>query len=246
MPFELHHLLLIATIAFAAYVLLALSGFGSNLVTVPLLGHLFPLTYVMPMLAILDFSASMRISFQSRGHLLKGELWWLLPSLGAGVAAGTTLLVNLPPAVTMGTLGAAILAYGLYSYKERTVAFRLPQWAAVPCGIAGGVLSALFGTGGPVYVTYLAARGHDPRAIRSTITVLLTLTAFTRIGIYLLYGLYAQDNVLWYALGAAPAMLAGVWLGHHLHLNLSKQRLLQCLSLLLIASGLSLLVRAAA
>jgi uncharacterized membrane protein YfcA len=41
-------------------------------------------------------------------------------------------------------------------------------------------------------------------------------------------------------------MLAGVWLGHHLHLNLSKQRLLQCLSLLLIASGLSLLVRAAA
>ena len=49
MPFELHHLLLIATIAFAAYVLLALSGFGSNLVTVPLLGHLFPLTYVMPM-----------------------------------------------------------------------------------------------------------------------------------------------------------------------------------------------------
>ena len=29
MPFELHHLLLIATIAFAAYVLLALSGFGS-------------------------------------------------------------------------------------------------------------------------------------------------------------------------------------------------------------------------
>ena len=75
---------------------------------------------------------------------------------------------------------------------------------------------------------------------------MLTLTAFTRIGIYLLYGLYAQDNVLWYALGAAPAMLAGVWLGHHLHLNLSKQRLLQCLSLLLIASGLSLLVRAAA
>ncbi len=246
MPFELHTLLLIFAIAFVAYVLFALSGFGSNLVTVPLLGHLFPLTYVLPMLATLDFFAAMRIGFQSRGHLLKRELLWLLPSLGLDIVAGTTLLVNLPPAITLGTLGSAILAYGLYSFKDRRIAFRLPQWSALPCGIAGGVLSALFGTGGPVYVTYLAARGHDPREIRSTITVLLTLTAFTRIGLYLAYGLYAQENVLWYAIAAAPAMLAGVWLGHHLHLNLSKQRLIQCMAVLLIASGVSLLVRASA
>lgn len=207
MPFDLTTLLLIAVIAFAAYALFALSGFGSNLVTVPLLGHLFPLTYVLPMLATLDFVAAMRIGFQSRGHLLKRELVWLLPSLGVGIVAGTTLLVNLPPAVTLGTLGGAILAYGIYSFRDRPLALRLPQWTALPCGIAGGVLSALFGTGGPVYVTYLSARGHDPREVRSTITVLLTLTALTRIGLYLLYGLYAQDNVLWYSLAAAPAII---------------------------------------
>ena len=51
---------------------------------------------------------------------------------------------------------------------------------------------------------------------------------------------------LWYREGrlAAPAMLAGVWLGHHLHLNLSKQRLIQCMAVLLAASGASLLLRA--
>jgi uncharacterized protein len=244
MPFEPATLLLITAIAFVAYVLFALSGFGSNLITVPLLGHLWPLTYVLPMLATLDFVAALRIGFQSRGHLLKRELAWLLPSLGLGIAAGTTLLINLPPAITLGTLGAAILAYGLYSFNDRPLRLRLPQWAALPCGVGGGVLSALFGTGGPVYVTYLAARGHDPRAVRSTITVLLSLTALTRIGIYTLYGLYAQQNVLLYALAAAPAMLAGIWLGHHLHLNLSKRRLIQCMAVLLVASGASLLWRA--
>ncbi len=245
MPFEPDTLLIITAIAFVAYVLFALSGFGSNLITTPLLGLLFPLTYVLPMLATLDFCAAMRVGFQSRGHLLKRELVWLLPGLALGIIAGTTLLVNLPPAITLGTLGAAILAYGLYSYKERSISFRLPQWAAIPCGIAGGVLSALFGTGGPVYVTYLAARGHDPREVRSTITVLLTLTAFTRIGLYLAYGLYAQDNVLWYALAAAPAMLAGIYLGLRLHLSLSTRRLMQCMAVLLIVSGISLLLRAA-
>ena len=144
MPFELHYLLLIATIAFAAYVLLALSGFGSNLVTVPLLGHLFPLTYVMPMLAILDFSASMRISFQSRGHLLKGELWWLLPSLGAGIAVGTTLLVNLPPAVTMavflqGThrrLPPAAMGCGALRHRRRRALGVIWHWRAGVCHLS--------------------------------------------------------------------------------------------------------------
>ena len=39
MPFEFDTLLLITAISFVAYVLFALSGFGSNLVTVPLLGQ---------------------------------------------------------------------------------------------------------------------------------------------------------------------------------------------------------------
>lgn len=244
MPFELDTLLFITAISFVAYVLFALSGFGSNLVTTPLLGHFYPLTYVLPMMVTLDLVAAMRVGFQSRGHLLKRELAWLLPSLGAGIVAGTTLLVNLPPALALGTLGAVILAYGLYSINDRPPAFRLPQWAALPCGFAGGVLSALFGTGGPVYVTYLAARGHDPRQVRSTITVLLSVIALTRIGIYMLYGLYSQENLLLYALAAAPVMLAGIWLGHRLHLNLSRRRLIQCMAVLLIASGISLLLRA--
>ncbi len=54
MPFELDTLFLITAISFVAYVLFALSGFGSNLVTVPLLGHFLPLTFVLPTLALLD------------------------------------------------------------------------------------------------------------------------------------------------------------------------------------------------
>jgi len=246
MAFEFDTLLLITAISFVAYVLFALSGFGSNLVTVPLLGHLYPLTYVLPMLATLDFFAAVRIGFQSRGHLLKREIAYLLPSLALGILAGTTLLVNLPPTITLGTLGAFIFAYGLYSFTGRPQRYKLVPWAALPFGFIGGVLSSLFGTGGAVYISYLSARGHDPREVRSTITVLLAITALTRIGLYMAYGLYAQENVLWYAIAAAPAMLAGVWLGHHLHLNLSKRRLVQCRAALRVASGISLMARAVA
>ena len=244
MTLDLNTLLIVTSIALVAYVLFAISGFGSNLVSVPLLGHFYPLTFVLPMLAVLDIAAAARISFQSRGHLLRHELAWLLPCLAAGMVIGTTLLVNLPAPLTLGTLGAFIMAYGLQTLSGRQVDYRLPQWTAVPAGMIGGVLSSLFGTGGPVFVTYLRARGHDPLQVRSTIAILLSVTALARVVLYTLYGLYAQQNILLFALAVAPAMLLGVYIGHRLHLNLSKQRLLQCIAALLVASGASLLFKA--
>jgi uncharacterized protein len=235
-------LIIVIGIAFVAYTLFALSGFGANLVTVPLLGHFYPLTFAMPMLALLDAGAAMRVGFQSRGHLLRRELAFMLPWLLAGMVAGTTLLVKLPSALTLGTLGTFIMAYGIYSLGGRTNN-RLPQWSVAPASFAGGVLSALFGTGGAVYVTYLSARGHDVHQVRSTITVLLIITALARIALFALYGLYAQENVLLFALAVAPAMLAGVYLGHRLHLNLSKRTLTRCIAIMLIASGASLLIK---
>ena len=243
MTFDLNMLIIASAIAFTGYLLFALSGFGSNLITTPLLVHFYPLTFVLPMLALLDFPAAIRIGFQSRGHLLRRELAWLLPCIAIGMLTGVTLLVNLPAQFALGALGVMITAFGLHTLSGRGIGFLLPRWAAVPFGLVGGVLSSLFGTGGPLYVMYLTARGHDPLQVRSTITVVLSLTTFTRLVLYTLYGLYAQPGIFWFALALAPATLLGLYTGHRLHLNLSKRRLVKCIALLLVASGVSLLAR---
>lgn len=43
--------------------------------------------------------------------------------------------------------------------------------------------------------------------------------------------------------GVMPAMAAGVWLGRHIDLKISREQLARLLNLLLIASGASLLLR---
>ena len=42
----------------AAYVIFAVSGFGSTLITIPLLAHLFPLKFAVPVVVTLDAAAS--------------------------------------------------------------------------------------------------------------------------------------------------------------------------------------------
>ena len=106
------------------------------------------------------------------------------------------------------------------------------------------MISALFGAAGPLYVIYLGARGLDAAQVRATMSVVFIITTGTRITLFAVAGLFAQDGVLTAALLFALPMLAGLWIGHHLHVTLSRRRLYQVIGGLLILSGGSLVVRA--
>src|SRR5258706_6146296 len=117
MPFDVNMLIIAASIVLVANVLFALSGFGSTLITIPLFAHLYPLTFVLPMLALLDSTAALRLGFQSRGHLLRYELVWLLPGMAAAMIAGVVLLIRLPAHWVLGTLRRVGAVYGLLSFS---------------------------------------------------------------------------------------------------------------------------------
>jgi uncharacterized membrane protein YfcA len=76
--------------------------------------------------------------------------------------------------------------------------------------------------------------------------VVFIITTGTRIVLFALAGLFGQDGVLTSAAVFAVPMLAGLWIGHHLHVNLSRRRLFQVIGALLLLSGGSLIVRALA
>ena len=61
--------------------------------------------------------------------------------------------------------------------------------------------------------------------------------------IYLGAGLYTL-SVLYASLALLPAMMLGLWIGHRLHVNLSREQLFRIIGALLVVSGASLLVRA--
>ena len=49
-----------------AYFLRGITGFGSGLIAIPLLAHFLPLTFVVPMVLVLDFVASIVLSSHTR------------------------------------------------------------------------------------------------------------------------------------------------------------------------------------
>lgn len=230
-------------IIFAAYTIFGISGFGSALISIPLLAHFLPLTTVVPMMVLLDFSAAFTTGMRFRGDVERAEVKRVVPAMVAGVIIGVLLLSKVPGEALVTVLGLFVSGYGVHRLLARGSPRRLPDLAAHPTGFLGGMLGALFGVGGPVYVVYFASRIHDTARLRATLSVVFSLSTGFRIALFVVSGLLLDWRLLAAAIALFPLMWFGTRLGQRLHLRLSQVALARFVSVLLIASGASLVAR---
>lgn len=243
-PFPPETLLLVPLIVLGAFVVFGITGFGSTILAVPLIAHLLPIKFAIPMFVLLDFAAALRQGLKFRDTIAKDELAWLLPVMVTGVVLGVFIFVHLPSAWLALAMGLFVLGYGLHLVRGREPRLRLGRWWCVPTGLVGGVIAALFGAAGPIFVMYLNARGLNAAQLRSTMAVVFVVSTSARIVLFALTGVFAQDWLLLAAAVLTVPMLAGLWIGHHLHVTLPRLRLLQVMGAILTLSGVSLLASA--
>src|SRR5262245_3451531 len=213
------------------------TGFGASPITIPILVHLFPLTFVLALAAILDLSSALLLGFHTRRQADGRELAVLVPFTLVGLTLGVTLLVRLPRNATLLALGLFVCAFALYVLFRRGTARRLSRVWTAPAGITGGVIGALFGMGGPPYVMYIAGRIADPAAQRATISQMVILNVGLRVAAFAVAGLLAS-RPLWIAVGILlPVAWAGVWAGHRVHLRLAPATIARVISAVLFFTG---------
>lgn len=235
-----------AAIITLAYTVFGLTGFGSSITAMPLLAHLLPLRMAVPMMLLFDLCAGLLLGLKNRSAVDRRELLRLVPFMLAGMGIGVTLLVKAPERALLFVLGVFVLAYSAWSLLVRPSFKPMATAWSAPLGTAGGVFTALFGTGGPIYTIYLARRIDDKQALRATISSLIVLSGLARLALFGSAGLYAQDDLLRLALWLLPCSLAGLFLGSRLHRRLPAQRVVQLVWAILILGGASLVWRSLA
>lgn len=231
-------------ILLVAYFLRGITGFGSGLIAIPLLAHFLPLTFVVPMVLVLDFVASVALSRHTRLQVRWDEIRFLLPASIVGILLGTFLLVNLPREPMLVALALFVIFFGLRYVFNVHGEKPISRWWSLPTGLIGGLIGALFGTGGPPFVVYLSHRLHDKTQLRGTLSGLFMLDGALRIITFLVFGLLLQTEMLTALLLALPLMALGLYLGNKVHLGISHRQQLAIIGGLLLLSGGSLLWKA--
>lgn len=237
---------LTALIVFAAFVVRGMSGFGSSLVAMPLLVFVMPIHVAVPLMGLLVFVLFCFLLVRDRRDVIWREVWLLLAPTLAGVASGIYLFATLDNTLLLKCLGGVTIAYAVYALAVHY--FGLPgvacseRWAVV-AGFAGSFIDTMFGGGGgTVIVIYMHLRGIGKVQFRATAAMLWFFEMTARVFGYTVAGYYSLGALELVAL-MLPVMWLGTWCGEHIHSRISQETFSKVLALLLMASGITLLLR---
>jgi uncharacterized membrane protein YfcA len=226
-----------------AQLVYVLFGFGSGLIAVGTLALIFPdLRDVVVLLLLVNLPAELAVVRSSRREIR----WRPIARLGVGIAlgipVGTWILRSTDASAVLTVLGWFLVAVGLVFLRLPAGQRQPATWLAAPAGALSGVLTGLFGTGGPPIIVWYHLAGTGKSAFRANLMTIFLLMSLVRVPSYVAGGLVTAPR-LWSALAVAPAILLGAWLGHRVHVRIGELMFRRLVSVLLAALGAVLLLR---
>jgi uncharacterized protein len=105
-------MVLVLCILMSAYFIRGITGFGSALISVPLLALSQPLQFAVPLVLALDFTASLVLGGTNSKKANWEEIKILLPFGMVGACIGAYALLTLPTTPVLLTLGAFTMFFG--------------------------------------------------------------------------------------------------------------------------------------
>lgn len=228
-------------IIFLAYTVKGLTGFGSGLVAMPLLAFIFPVTFIVPAMGLLSYTGTIIQSVSLRKHAAWRDVWPIIPFSLAGIGFALWLLTSLDAGTLTLSLGVFVVLYAVYSLLPLKEISGGRRWAVI-AGACGGLVGALFGTGGPFYVIYLKMRQLDRAQFRATIATIFLLDGGFRITGYASSGLYNMQ-VIWLVIILFPVLLIAMYVGHHIHVRINQVIFNRIINIMLLISGSMLIVK---
>lgn len=240
--FSLVQLGLAALIVITAYTFRGVAGFGSGLIAIPLLVLILPISVVVPMMVLLDYTASLSHSIKHRQATQWRIIWPLLPFTVIGVLLALFLFKTVDTHLLVKSLGVFILLFALYSLFAPKPRYQAGKLWAVPAGTLGGLVGTLFGTGGPLYVIYLQLRHLNKTTFRATVATIFMIDGGIRVVGFLLSGFFTRETLL-LSVSALPLMVLAMYVGEHIHTNISQPTFERAIGVLLLGSGVALLMK---
>lgn len=236
-------LIIFATVS-VAYVIFGIAGFGTALVAGPVLLHYMPLSQVIPLLVLLDCVAAFGRLARSYKNVVHAELFRLVPFMALGSVAGIVILLSTQADALLLMMGCFVTLYAVYALftpRPKTV---LPTAWAMPLGVSGGLVGALFGSGGFLYAIYLNGRLQTKEKAGATQSTLIGISTLVRLTMLTLAGTYTDLSLWVMALYLLPALIVGLWAGNHITLRVSRETFIRVVNVILLASGAMLIYRA--
>lgn len=230
-----------ALVILTGYLVLGITGFGSALVTVPLLAWKWPLPEVVVLAILLDVPASVLHGGLNFRQVRWRELTGMLPGMTAGSLIGLWLLGQLDKRWPLFFLGVYIAGVGFRALRQTGAPARPLSPVRYHAGTTLiGLIEVMFATAGPMVMAVLQRRLSQIADIRATVPVVMVVAGSVAIAVLAGSGQIDSTHTWQRWIVAMPIAALGVILGNRLARQIPAPLMRRLIAGLLMASGLFL------
>jgi uncharacterized membrane protein YfcA len=239
---SLPQFILVCLILTAAEMVYVLLGFGAGLIAVGTMALLLPeLKDAVVLLLLVNLPAELWVVRSSWRQISWRGVLVIFVGVALGIPLGTWWLQLADARLLLVVLGVFLVAVGgIFLFSRRPRERRLEAWTTAPVGLLSGILTGLFGTGGPPLILYYQLTGADKASFRGNLMAIFLLMTTVRVPSYAIFGLITAPR-LWSALAVLPAVIIGALIGNSIHLRIDESTFRRLVSAALLLIGLLLL-----
>lgn len=234
--------LFLGIIAFCAGFIQGLSGFGSVLLSLPLLAFFLDVKTAIPVVALFGVALTIFLVIQLRQHWEWKKIYPLCLGAVPGAPLGVWFLTRTDAQLIQWIVGAVLLAYALYSLFLKP-AFRATGrvWAYIS-GFVAGCLGGAISAAGPPVIIYTSLQPWNKDQIKVTLQGFFLISGIVIVISQAMGGL-VTESVLRYFLAALPPLLIGTWVGSLLYGRMKEKTYRKTLLIIMGLLGLLMLLK---
>lgn len=202
----------VCIILFLAGFTQGVAGFGSVLLSIPLLVIYLDIKTVIPLAALVCLSITLMLLIQLRHHFDWKKVYPLLIGAIPGIPVGVFFLKKLEVSVIHWVLGVILIAYSLYSLLSRPSEKGIRNAWAYPFGFLAGCVGGALGAAAPPVIVYISMKGWAKDQIKATLQGFLVISGLTVVFFHAISGLTTLMVLRFFGI-ALPMLILGTYIG---------------------------------
>jgi uncharacterized membrane protein YfcA len=226
-----------------AYFVKGFSGFGPALIIVPFFALLYDPPSALVIAALFDFFAGVILVYTVRKEIRWSFVMSVFVALGLGVVVGSFLLDRIPVEGLKKLIGAILLVFSMIILFQRSEngwknkqKYKFLKYASA---FLSGFLGGLVSMSGPPIIIYMKMM-YEKSFFRTQLIAIFMLGTAWRYLMFLYHdipmNIPLQSLAIYFLV-----LLAGLWIGTHLHVKVNEVVFNKAVALILLIPAFGLL-----
>jgi len=190
-----NYLLIVLVILFSGFIR-GFLGFGSGLITIPILSYLYSPIFAMVFNIAIEIPATIYLTYVGAKSCKFKEISPMFFAMILTIPIGTIFLVSVNEQLIKIIMSILVIFFVLLIASGWKLKATVTKYVLTISGVISGLMQGATGMGGPPYATVLLSKGDSDNVTRGNILIMSTGIVISAIISFYMFNLFTKELLL--------------------------------------------------